>query len=239
MSKNIIEIRPDPIITSTVEIRFASNINDEDVLSTFYGIFGKNYPKVTDKGVPKQLKAVAPEFRNQADYILSNSDYSISVGKNVIAFENVGGYKLWKNYYEIITENLKVFDSLKRVSSINRIGVRYASIFDAQKVEDVLNLNFSINHDNYLQTGDIFRTLLAKDNIQLHLQVIQKVQASKGNEKKEGLYIDIDASQEVNLPDKFDTDLYKIIDKLHMEEKKLFEFLIKNEFLNKLEVKYK
>ena len=57
--------------------------------------------------------------------------------------------------------------------------------------------------------------------------------------RQKGIVIDIDAHQINNLPNSIDDSFFKIIDKLHTEEKTLFYSILRNDYLeNNLNPKY-
>lgn len=238
-----IEINPNPLITSTVEIRFNSEISDENILGCFYPIFSANFPKIKDLSnrIPVELKKERPELKYIANYVLQNEKYSLSIGNDVIAFENLGTYQLWNNYFPVIKENLELLKKTGLVKGIVRIGIRYASIFENKNdINEVLNFQNSINFNGYNQENQSLRSLFIKDNVSLLVQIYNNAKLEKiGQAKIEGLYIDIDASSEKNLPTNINETLFSLIDKLHYEQKSLlFEGIMKKEFLNSLNPKY-
>ena len=238
-----IEITPNPLITSTVEIRFVSEISEEDVLGKFFPIFSNNFPKLKEKSkIPFELKKERPEFQFSADYIMQNDKYSLSVGNNVIAFENIGTYQLWSNYYPFIKENLELLRKSGFAKKLLRIGIRYASIFENSKnIEELLNFPNIIQFNGYAQENQFIRSTFKKGDINLLLQVAKNAKLEKLDQNKiiEGLYIDIDASSDNNLPNEIGNNLYDLIDSLHNEQKKLlFEGVMKKDFLDSLKPKY-
>ncbi len=232
------EIIPNPLITSTVEIRFNSEISDEDVLGSFYPIFSKIFPKI--KELPNRIPN-RHDLKYIANYVLQNDKYSLSIGNNVIAFENLGAYQLWDNYFSFIKENLELLKISGIVTSLVRIGIRYASIFEnTDSIDDSLNFQNNVQFKNYIQQNLSIQSLFIKDNISLLVQIYNKAKAEKiGHLKIEGLYIDIDASSEKNLPQNIGENLYDLIDRLHFEQKSLlFEGIMKKTFLESLKPKY-
>lgn len=231
------EIVPNPLITSTVEIRFNSEVSDDNILSSFYPIFSEKFPKVK-----ANISSVRPpEFNFIASYVLQNETYSLSIGNNVIAFENLGTYQLWENYFSIIKENLELLKISGLVKSLVRVGIRYASIFETQNnIDENLNFQNSINFNGYRQENQTLRSVFLKDNISLLVQIYNNAKIERvGQSKIEGLYIDIDASSDKNLPSNIDETLYSLIDLLHNEQKLLlFEGIMKKEFKNTLNIIY-
>lgn len=234
------KLSPNPLITSTVEIRFSSTIIEEDVLNVFYPAFSKEFPKIKEGArIPKEIKNKA-EFKHLADYILVNDDYSLSIGANSVSFENIGTYHLWENYSQMINSNLSILADLKISKEITRIGVRYASIFEKKdSITEYLKVNFGLSFNDYHQDIQSLRTEFKRGDIKLLVQIAknakyEKVDASE-NISIEGLYIDIDASSDTKLPTNFGEEVFKIIEELHREQKSLlFEHIMKPEFLASL-----
>lgn len=232
-----IEISPNPLVTSTVEIRFISELEKPKLLPLVYKKFQNDLPNLNENTIPIQIKALDPLFKYSPDFILSNNDFSLSFGINVISFENVADYKLWSNYYPFIVNCLKDFFELGIVKFVERIGVRYASVFDhTEKISDVITSIPSLSINGYEQKFGLYRCDLVKDDVNLHLQIADNVKVTKNNKFLSGSYIDIDAffSQKIE-PDE---NVFTNIDKLHTQQKEVFFSLIKKSFLDTLTVKY-
>lgn len=233
-------LNPDPLITSTVEVRFNSALKSEDVLSFFSALFLAELPKLHDRndGIPRELKQLPPaNLSHLPDYLFQNEKYSVSVGKEVIAFEHVKEYTLWPNYFSFIQQQLQKVQEKGIIQKVHRVGLRYASIFErVNKASEALRFRLAYDLEGYRRVNDYVRTTFQKQNIHLLLQVGEHVKVNqRGRGQKEGLYIDIDASQTQHLPDDFSAGLLEVIDQLHTEEKALFEQLLRPEFLARLQ----
>ncbi len=231
------KIFPNPLLTSTIEIRFDSSLNHGDVLKTFYPIFGIKYPNMKEaSNMPKELKTSNSIFDHTPDYLFSNDDYSVSVGRNVISFENIGEYHLWPNYFKVICENLNLLKELRSIRSVKRIGVRFASIFDlTANASKILKYKIGVGHPGYNESLQLYQTNFKKDNTNLLLQIIPNAIA---NNNRHGFLIDIDASVEGQGNLGIETKLYEIIDRLHTEEKELFFSILDEDFLKSLNPEY-
>jgi len=239
MSKLPKEISPNPLLSSVVEIRFLSNIKNEELLKLIFPLLSNNFPLIKYSDVPQSLKNVETRLKYNPDYVFSNSDYSVSIGTNVISFENLGTYHLWSNYFPLIKGVILDISKIGLVQKIERLGVRYISLFDsANKIKDITSLDFKLDYENDEQLKDFFQTELNKGQIKLVLKIAQSGNVIKGNETYNGLFIDIDVSQVQKLPEKFDESLLNQIDRLHTEEKKFFYSLLKEEFVQTLNPKY-
>jgi len=231
------EIVPNPLVTSTVEVRFYSDLEKSKLLPLVYKRFQNELPNLNENIIPKQIKELDPQFKYSPDFVLSNNDFSLSFGINVISFENVADYKLWNNYFPFIVNGLKGFFELGIIKSVERIGVRYASVFNhAEKMAGVITYIPSIPIDNYKQNFGLFRCDLVKEEISLHLQITDNVKIIKNNKFISGSCIDIDAfyTKKIDPNDM----VFSLIEKLHDQEKEVFFSLLKKSFLETLTVKY-
>ena len=233
-----IEISPNPLVTSTVEIRFSIKIEESKLFSLIYPLFASELPSFEENAIPKQLKENNEQLRFTPDYILKNEDFSLSFSNKAMSFENVSEYKLWKTYFEFIKIQLEKFFSLNIVENITRIGVRYASVFDGiTGLDDVLKFVPKIPVDGYTQLFNLMRLDLKLKNYNFHLQMANNAKAIKKDKSLSGPYVDIDASLTDDI--KPNSDIFRIIDDLHLEGKSLFfNKLIKPSFLQTLNPKY-
>lgn len=231
------EIIPNPLIGSTVEIRYNSDIDKKKLLSLVFTQFQNELPTLTHSSIPEQIKALDPNFQFSPDYILSNEYYSLSFSSKVISFENTSDYRLWSNYFPFITTCLKKFYSLGIIKYIDRIGVRYASVFEnAPSISSVIRETPIIQFENYKQKFGLFNCDLSNDRINIHLQIAGNAAITKNNRIRTGSLIDIDAFLMKKIEP--NEEVFTIIEELHQEEKKLFWELLSDSFKEKLNVKY-
>ncbi|NLT52259.1 MAG: TIGR04255 family protein [Ignavibacteria bacterium] len=238
MKKLPIEITPNPLISSVVEVRFLSELKTEDIIKNIFPIIGDIFPNVINTDLPRIMKN-DPKLKYTPDFIFSNNEYSISIGTNIIIFENIDTYHLWDKYFVLIKQILEKIEKLHFINKIERIGVRYISLFEPKfKITEIMNLKFLIPSIDYKQTNSFLQTELLKENMKLVLRIAENGNVTKGIKTYRGLFVDIDASQEYDLPNSLNKNLLNIIDKLHYEEKLLFYFLLTETFLATLNPKY-
>lgn len=232
------KISPNPLFTSTVEIRFSSSIaGSENILPLIYGKFMNLLPNLESKNIPKDIKEREPRLRYNADFVLKNKDFSLSFSDKAIAFENVSDYMFWDNYFPFISNQLKQIFEMNFISKIERIGVRYASVLEnANIITNALKYNPIMGIEGYEENLNLLRTILSKDDCKLLLQIAPNSKSVKNEISRIGLLIDIDASYTGNL-NPSDEVLQKI-DKLHTFQKELFFSLLKPEFLETLNPTY-
>jgi len=239
------KISPNPLVNTTVEVRFtpSKEISHDEVFNIFFPSFSKLYPKM--KPAPNALlnqpnsliKISNPNLIFYADVIFSNDEYTAALGNNGISFENLGTYHFWDNFFSNIKQGLEILSSLNIIASIDRIGLRYGSIFEQRtSVEGTFDIN--LKYEDYTQNVHTLQTEYTKENIRLLLQIYKLGQQIRDGKPHIGTYIDIDATMLSNIPQSINDELFKAIDLLHTEEKKLFVSLLNNNFLATLNPEY-
>lgn len=230
-------ISPNPLINTTVEVRFASTLEAENVLNFYLDLLRDELPKVYDRRLPQISGEIQdPRMKYAANYIFQNDDFSVSADHNIISFGNVGTYKFWDHYFPFIKKTLLKLSNTGVVQKIERIGLRYAS-FLPYKSEDlpIVNLEVSFDLDDYKRRNDFLRSEFFNDRYTLIFQLKRYV---KDNENNDGVLIDIDAVCTDNIPQIFNDDFFEIIDNLHSEEKKFFFDLLHPDYLATLNPTY-
>lgn len=235
-------ITPSPLVMAAIEIRFNSEIPDEDVMSIFFPILSPELPKCTNKDIfSKEMKKKNPALKYMSDSTFSNDKFSVSVGTNVLVFENIGSYTNWEDYFSFMKKILGQVSSTTKINDIVRLGVRYANIFENQtSIADALNVVTPTDVEGFTQDIQNFRTEYKKNDIKLSLQAIKKAKfEKKGNSIHNGLYVDVDAAIETNLPESINENVFLMIDNLHTEIKSLlFNHIIKQSVQDSLNITY-
>jgi len=235
-----VEISPNPLLTSAVEIRYVSNISREEVLAKVLGSFTRRLPKIKEGPVPYSVRVDQKGLEYAPDFVLFNDDFSMSFSDKMISFENVGEYKFWNRYFGFIVEQLTLFKELAIVKQVSRVGVRYASLFQDEFVKQGLRMPPSYEIEG-IGEGElrIHSSRFKKDDLSINLQIRPGVKVEKNSEQLEGLVIDIDVFKNFKDSADLDKDFYNLIDILHTTEKRiLFEGVLKPEFIEKLNPKY-
>jgi uncharacterized protein (TIGR04255 family) len=142
-------------------------------------------------------------------------------------------YAGWNEFYKRLDGLVKKVKKLNIIKSFSRIGIRYINRFDVN-VFDIVNLNIELpshqlnNCETFVRseipTGDFKSTLQISNSVVL----LQKDQTIK--------YSVIDIDTFVENPQ---GDINVLINKGHLEEKKLFFTLLKPDFIkSKLNPEY-
>jgi uncharacterized protein (TIGR04255 family) len=231
------KISPNPLITTSVEVRFSNEI---DAVENFPAIYRElpELPKFKEGDVPKVLRKEDPQFRNAPAFTLFNDDYSISFSDNAILFENVSDYKLWDSYFPFIMSNIYKFQKLGLIQKVERVGVRYISVFEHKgALQDVLTIQEQLTYPKASQTklANIKYSVELQDGVVINLQVGSNSKITRGDHSFTGIVVDVDSFIPISGDD---YDLKGIINRLHNEEKEFFFSILNPEFLKKLNPEY-
>lgn len=227
------EISPNPLVTSTIELRFSSGFSSSDLFPAVYRAFLDDLPNFELSNLPADIKASNPQFRYAPDYVLSNENYKVSFSNKVLTFEHVSEYLFWKNYFPFVSKCFNIFFRIVEIDFIERIGVRYASVLDqTESVNQVLVSVPKMELQNYDQKFENFRSIIKIDDFKLLLQIFDNAKAMRKDQSISGVYIDIDASYNNRVEP--NEKVLEVIDKLHLEQKKLFFSLLKDDYIQTL-----
>jgi len=233
-----IEISPNPLIRSTVEISFSAKIERAKLFSAVYPPFASTFPIFEENKIPKGIRNLRSELKFSPDYILRNDDFTLSFGANSISFENVSEYKFWSVYFPFIKQQLETFFGLNIIDKINRIGLRYASVFgNGKKINDILQLSTDVRTEGYQQSFVSMTNNYKMGDYNFRVHLADNVQLIKNNKPLSGAYIDIDGSFKGELQPS--SNIFNVIDEIHTEGKNLFFLkLLRPSFLATLNPKY-
>lgn len=238
MSRLPKKISPNPLISSTIEVRFSSTLSSDETLSAIRPKFDNEFPNLHIRDLPINEDS-NPELNYIAQYILSNDDYLVFIDKNVIAFENRREYHLWDNYFPLVIKYLQILSDTISIKEITRVGLRYVSFFNVvNKLSDSFNFDFYIPLEDYKLENELFRTQLCKEDTNILLHIVKNAEITRNGLLEKGTLVDIDVSQLLHLPTSVDSELFQIINTLHSEEKNLFFSLLREEFLKKFNLEY-
>jgi len=237
MKKYPKKISPCPIKDAIFEIRFDSKVPDDAVLGIF--ISKLNIPKIKVENlpimqIPVQVRLGDKKFKYQPHYkIITEDDYTIQIGPNVINIYVPIPYPGWdNNFYPKIKETIKNIEEINIINKIERIGLRYIDFFEGD-IYNNITLGIQQNGKNFISKSLTFRSEIENKNYLIILQIANNIILEK--EKENGSIIDIDLiyTKDIN----FD-NIDSIINKAHIISKERFFDLFKNEYLSKFNPEY-
>jgi len=237
-------IKPCPIIEALVEIRFNPSIPNEAVFGAIFTSFREKFAKpeaLNILQIPDVIRNSDPNLRIQPHYKLQHDDYSLSVGPEVFTFSMGPEYAGWEIFYQEIQTVLNDIGKLNIIEKISRIGVRYINFFE----NGILNkIKIGIDWENTIfnpKTSN-YRFEIESENCINTLQIIEPAilesKTPQGIKTMNGAVIDIDSFTGV-MDNSKDMDwVIDVINQNHLEEKKVFFNLLKEEYIMELNPKY-
>ena len=230
------EISPNPLVNSTVELRFSSILPDEQILSKMLSAYLQELPHMEVGEVPKEVKQEHPDLKFHPDFVMRNDVYSLAFSNCVLRFEVIGKYPLWEAYFLFLQTQLNKFYTLGITEKFERLGLRYISILKNITVDTALKNVPTFQTGEFRPDFASYRGEMMMEGYKIFLQIASNAQASVRGTILAGLMLDIDASTTENIYT--DGSLFATIDKLHTEEKKIFFSMLRPEFIPLMNPKY-
>ena len=234
-------ISPDPIVDSTVEIRFDPLIDRNAVFGVIYYALREQFPTVEPLPVtqiPEPLREADPFFAFRPQYRIYNERYQVLVGYNVLTISVLGTYPGWSEFFSTIQSVYAKVVPLGVVGPVKRLGVRYISFFEGN-ILDRLKLHLTIPGHEQIQSPVTIRIELPSGQFvnALSLANHTTLQQTGTNISRVGSIIDIDTSV-VTETLNFSEQANELINGAHQSEKELFYSLLTDDFLAELNPEY-
>lgn len=233
------KINPCPIIEAIVEIRFESNVPPDAVFGVIYNEFKEEYTKVEKLPIlqlPEVLRTKDPNLQYQPYYKLIHENYLLQIGPNVLSIVNVNDYVGWSTFSSKINDTFLKVDKIGFISKANRLGIRYINFFEIDIYENI-NLKLFLSGNPFVSEQITFRSTFRTGNFLTNLQILNNGNIKVKNVQKSGSIIDIDTYIQDGKNNIFD-NLVELLEEGHIEEKKLFFKLLKDNFLKKFNPEY-
>lgn len=234
-------IHPDPIVDSVVEIRFDAHIDRNAVFGVLYFALRDQFPNVEALPVlqiPEMVREADPMFAHRPQYRISNSDYQIQIGSNVLTIGILTAYPGWEVFSGVILNIYNTLSRLEVIGTVRRLGIRYISFFEGNIFD---NLNLQLCVPGYekggfpttcrfeLPNGDFINTLSLANHTTL--------QRGSTGVTMTGSIVDIDISLTGEISNFFE-QMSGLLNQAHQLEKELFYSLLTEDFLARLNPEY-
>ena len=229
-------INPCPILEALFEVRFTTTIHPSAVFGMIYNVLQTDFPTVENLPIlqlPEAVRASDPNFRFKPLYRLTNQNFVIQIGSDVLTISSLPKYAGWEVFSHQIFDIINKIQGVGIINSVSRIGLRYINFFENNIFEDI-DLKICIGDNDIAYKNTVIRTEIEHDVFKSSLQVANNA----NHEGKLGSIIDIDTFTESNLNGFFEKK-EEIINSGHSEEKILFFSLLKNDLLKKHNPIYK
>lgn len=234
MAKIPKKITPDPIVNSVVEFRFQTPLEKDKIISTLHNLLSSDFPYFQDQLPQIVFPILKPEY--VAKTTLRNKDFTVSFGTNVIIFGNAREYLGWPAFSKIVFHFSELLTSKGIMGKIDRVGLRYINFFKDVHVLSTgtnLQINFENKADYNTGKNTQLRTEIQKGKYGFNLVLADNV----GHNNALGSMLDIDAYLD-NPNIGFSSELIKLVEEIHLEEKILFYGLLKQDFVDKFKPEY-
>ncbi|WRQ32330.1 TIGR04255 family protein [Bacteroidales bacterium MB20-C3-3] len=228
-------INPCPIVDALLEVRFTSTINANAVFGLIYSVLQKDFQKVETLPIlqlPDVVRASDPNLKYKPYYKISNENFVIQIGPDVILISSFPRYLGWEIFSKIIFDVLTKIEQIGIINVIERIGIRYINFFE-NNIFEKINLKVSIGSNDVLCKNTIIRTEIEQGEYSSTLQLANNAIINGKN----GSIIDIDTFVTKNLVNFF-SKKNELINAGHLKEKELFYSLLSSEFLSTLNPTY-
>jgi len=237
------KIREEPWIDASLEIRFTSALNGNEVFRRVYDVLGDSYPNVTELPtlrIPDEIKRDDVRFFEKPDYRIQNDTFNVQIGPNTISVHcNDPKYPGWTVYSNEINRVLTCVENQSVVDNVTRVGIRYIN-FLPYSVNIFNDLRLNISHSGRVTTElpASVRFNFQEDNDFLStLQIANYVEAQKGEESVIGSIIDIDTYRTESL-DEFFSCFSNLVEEAHSIAKAMFFGLFTDDYLESLNPEY-
>lgn len=234
------KITPCPIVEAIIEIRFESDLPGDAVFGIAYNAFKNEYSSVKKlpiSQIPETIRSKDANLIFSPHYSLQKENFSLQIGPKVFSLANTKEYSGWGLFSEKAYEVFNKILQLEIVKQIIRIGLRYVNIFEDLDIYKKSKLKM-ILHENSFNASKLNLTAeVSGDNCVHLLKMINNAEVMIENNTLSGSIIDIDTIPE-NFSGSFFDNMKEFIEKAHVEEKKLFFSLLKDDFLESLNPEY-
>lgn len=230
-----------PIIESLVELRFNTPIIGDLIVGQLHGILSSRYPiveRLPGADVPAQLRFAEPNFKFGPHFSLSNEDFRIGIGTNVLSFacklskdKNYPGWKVFKAEFDEMFTLLENSGILKE-ATYSRLGIRYINFFDSEDLWETTNVTLTSPWDvSSAKDHEVYYGLTFEEaGLKSNLRVAANAQVVFDNQQLQGLVVDIDTYREDEIPAE---DISGLIEKGHKEVKRIFFGFVKDDYVSK------
>jgi len=157
------------------------------------------------------------------------------VTSNSITFNLTDKYYGWEEYFKVIKRTLGLLFENEVIGKINRIGVRYISIFEKVRIFDNIVPNISFAPFDGQSSRGQFRIEIDRDDFLAIVSIVNAYPLVLENNSSDVFsVVDIDIIKAINATNETFAGVLDIIQRAHYEQKQMFFSLLKKEFINSL-----
>ena len=234
------KITPCPIVEAVIEIRFDSKVPGDAVFGVIYNKVKEKFSafeKLPILQIPEAIRSTDPVLIYSPHYKLRSGDFILQIGPKVVSFANVDKYCGWEIFYKEIKCMFDKVYALGIVEKVTRLGLRYINVFSEMNIFERSDLKVVLKEKQLLEYVSLNIKLPCNGFLNTLIMASGAQLLSSANKVMKGSVIDIDTELtdvKVDFYDKMD----EIINNAHIEEKKLFFSILKEEYIKTLNPEY-
>ncbi len=226
------KISPCPIEEAIIEVRFEPTSPSEAVFGIIYSYLKERYSDVESLPIldlPEKIRKREKNLKYKPHHKLTYQNYILQIGPRVLALSVKKEYPGWNTFYNNVNWVLDKVKESEIIGRIERNSLRYINLFDSDIFKNI-DLKIILNKEAFQTDETFFKTQIRKKETRIILQIANN--ASFGDKKNISM-IDIDVISDN--PGQYSMQSNKeILDKLHLQEKKVFFPLLSENFLKSL-----
>lgn len=238
------KITPCPILESRISImtKIKDDIFPDAIFGIIYNKLKTDYPNAQELPVvqiPSYIRNNDIKLKYAPYYQLISDDFVLQIGPRIISLINpkIGKeYIGWNTMFEKIKNIIKTINKLEIFENIEKIELQYVDFFKDINIFENIKFKMEMSDlDNFKGVNII--TSLEENQFQISLNISNNINFNINNELRNGSIIEIGV-----LKDKLESNNYEyildIIEKAHIEQKKIFFNILKKEYLLSLNPEY-
>lgn len=223
-----------PVVDAIIEVRFTAEVDANAVFGLIYSKIQNLFPGTIQSLPVSQMPMALVEndvnLKFRPHFRIDGENCALQIGPHMISIVSTIPYIGWEKMYSTFSDI--VDESISLLGKINRLGLRYVNFFDGD-VSDKVNIQFNIA-DNDCKDY-LIQAELEKSGLSCRLQYTANATYNRPNgENATGTVLDIDTSK-VFTDSCTKEDVLEVLEKAHVEEKKLFFSILKDDFINSLD----
>src|SRR5271157_1686930 len=196
------KISPCPIIDSLLEIRFATNFPPNAIFGIVYNALKGDFEKTENLPIlqlPEPIRTVDPNFKFKPHFKISNKNFVVQIGPDVISISSYPTYLGWEIYSKEIFRILKIVNELLFIASVLRVGFRVINFFNNDIFANT-KLKIQIDNKDIEYDSTLIRTTINSSN---NIKSVFNITNDAILNGKKGFVVDIDTFKTTELSNFF------------------------------------
>jgi uncharacterized protein (TIGR04255 family) len=225
-----------PIEEAVFEIRYSSKYPIDAIFGMLYADIGKIFSENSSLPIlqlPETVRCQDPNLKYQPYHRLVKDNFILNIGPKVLTFVNSKpymGWEKWSDFFYGVLDNIIKTEVLDRVE---RIGLRYINVFDAN-IFDKVKFEVKLKNKPLKDESTNLRTEILDEGFIKVLQIGNALNIIRNNKNTTGSIVDIDCLYSIHDGLDFFKIYRQIVEKAHNKEKELFFSLLEDSFLKEL-----